>query len=1601
MKHNQILRRGLSILLSLVLCLSLLPATALAEGTATATETADFTTDAEAALALLNAAKTEGAANSEWDPATSTLTLKGVDFTTSAPTAVRLLDGATIVLADGTENTIANVHGLIGDSVGIRANGNITIQGSGTLTVTAGEAEYSSGIYADAGDITISGGTVTATGGEAEYSSGIDADGVTITGGTVTATGGKAATNSRGIDAYTNVTISGGTVTATGGETTHDSWGSNGIDADGVTISGGTVTATGGKAAANSCGIYAYTNVTITGGTLTVTAGTAEQISCGIYGYTNVTITGGTVTATGGEAEYSCGIDSDGVTISGGTVTATGGKAATNSYGIYAINNVTISGGHVTAQTVSTTATTESALNVAPDLSSYTGYRWRTSASGDFTSSADTAYTYRESDTYVEFSQGAAPTTYTVRFNANGGSGEMTDVTDVSGDYTLPTTTTFTAPSGKQFAGWATSASGTVITDTTITVTEDTTLYAVWEDISDTTCDETADFTTDAEAALALLNAAKTEGAANSEWDPATSTLTLKGVDFTTSAATAVRLPDGAKIVLADGTENTIANVHGLIGYSFGIRANGNITIQGSGTLTVTAGTAAQISCGIYADGNVTISGGTVTATGGETTQDSRGSNGINADGVTISGGTVTATGGKAANNSRGIYAYTNVTISGGTVTATGGEATGEESESYGIYGSGYFENNEVIGGNITISGGTVTAKGGTAGKYSYGICSYYGGTTISGGTVNATGGTATGEKSDSYGILANTNIKISGGSVTATGSTATDESFGIFAYDTISISDTAEVTATGGNADLYSDGIYADGAVTISGGTVTATGGEVTDEASESFGIESYDSETIIISGGHVIAQTLAGESATTRMALNAAPNLSGYTGYRWRTSADGNYTVGNFVWNTAPYDTYVEIAQGAAPTTYTVRFNANGGSGEMTAETTTGSYTLPTCTFTAPSGKQFAGWATSADGEVITGTTITVTEDTTLYAVWATDYGVTVNGEKVTSLNKDNVLGNDTVRYDPATNTLYAENLYAASLNVVGNGSTDVVISSTSSAPAVGALTVTGAKDVTVTANSGAPAIYGEANITCTGNVTITNSNGMAVSSPLTVTGATDVTVEGSGVPAIAGNTMITCTGNVTITNSNGMAVSSPLTVDGAKNVTITANSSSAPAIGGNANITCSGDVTISNTGGGKAVAGNLTYQNASGKHSYTVKTGDSLENLTDYATKEAGDTFTATLDAAAVKITVAHVLTYVEAKAATCTEDGNLEHWACTLSCGKLFLDENGTTETTLEAVTIKAGHTADEWHSDSTQHWQVCTVCGEEFNRANHTFIGNTCTVCGYTKPSDGGSSTPTYAPTVTQPENGAVTVSPKAPKKGDTVTITPKPEDGYTVEQILVTDKNGDPVKVTNNGDGTYSFTQPAGKVTVKATFMEDNSMLNFFVDVPAGAYYYDAVLWAAENGITSGVDDTHFAPNSPCTRAQIVTFLWRAAGSPAPKSSEMPFEDVAAGSYYYDAVLWAVENGITKGTSDTTFSPNADCTRAQIVTFLWRSQGSPVADAVNPFTDVAADAYYAGAVLWAVENGVTNGTSDTTFSPNANCTRAQIVTFLYRCLGEE
>ena len=240
----------------------------------------------------------------------------------------------------------------------------------------------------------------------------------------------------------------------------------------------------------------------------------------------------------------------------------------------------------------------------------------------------------------------------------------------------------------------------------------------------------------------------------------------------------------------------------------------------------------------------------------------------------------------------------------------------------------------------------------------------------------------------------------------------------------------------------------------------------------------------------------------------------------------------------------------------------------------------------------------------------------------------------------------------------------------------------------------------------------------------------------------------------------------------------------------------------------------------------------------------------------------------------------------------------------------------------------------------------------------------------------------------------MTVSPESASKGDTVTITVTPDKGYTLESLTVLDKDGKALALTDKGGGKYTFTMPAGKITVKAVFMDDNTMLNFFTDVHAEDYYYDAVLWAAQKGVTGGTSDTLFAPNAGCTRAQAVTFLWRAAGSPEPKSVLLPFADVPAGSYYAKAVAWAVENGITKGVSGTLFAPDATCTRAQIVTFLWRAQQSPASGGANPFVDVRADAYYYDAVLWAVEQGITGGTGNGKFSPDAPCTRAQMVQML-------
>ena len=273
---------------------------------------------------------------------------------------------------------------------------------------------------------------------------------------------------------------------------------------------------------------------------------------------------------------------------------------------------------------------------------------------------------------------------------------------------------------------------------------------------------------------------------------------------------------------------------------------------------------------------------------------------------------------------------------------------------------------------------------------------------------------------------------------------------------------------------------------------------------------------------------------------------------------------------------------------------------------------------------------------------------------------------------------------------------------------------------------------------------------------------------------------------------------------------------------------------------------------------------------------------------------------------------------------------------------------------------------------------------------------------YNGGSSGGSSSyPITIPGKT--ENGSVTVSPKNASAGSTVTITVKPDSGYVLETISVTDKNGNDLKLTDKGGGKYTFTMPASKVEVKATFMEDNSVLNFFYDVPNDAYYYEAIKWAAENGITGGVGNSLFAPNQPCTRAQIVTFLWRAAGSPVVNYLT-PFTDVDEGAYYAEAVRWAASTGIVTGLTETTFGTDSVCTRAQAAAMIYRcaqAQGKGFTGAWMfhlPFTDVPEWAYES--VAWCYMNGVTTGVSETSFAPGNDCTRAQIVTFLWRAFSK-
>ena len=306
--------------------------------------------------------------------------------------------------------------------------------------------------------------------------------------------------------------------------------------------------------------------------------------------------------------------------------------------------------------------------------------------------------------------------------------------------------------------------------------------------------------------------------------------------------------------------------------------------------------------------------------------------------------------------------------------------------------------------------------------------------------------------------------------------------------------------------------------------------------------------------------------------------------------------------------------------------------------------------------------------------------------------------------------------------------------------------------------------------------------------------------------------------------------------------------------------------------------------------------------------------------------------------------------------------------------------------LPTATHSGRYSFDGWYTAASGGAMVTT--NTEFDKNTTVYAHWT-----YTGSSGGSSSGRTYHTIkASSDSNGSISPSERVSvRHGRDQSFTITPDKGYEIAKVLVDGKNVGAAE-------SYTFKNVTKNHTIEAVFMKinDKSMPDTFMDVPNGSYYEKAVDWAVKNGITAGTGDNYFMPDGICTRAQAVTFLWRVAGSPTPKTEVMPFEDVPEGSYYYEAVLWAAENEITVGTSATTFSPELTCSRAHIVSFLWRAAGYPSAGTVNPFTDVPENAYYINAMLWAVKQEITVGTTPSTFSPDEGCTRAQIVTFLYR-----
>ena len=704
-----------------------------------------------------------------------------------------------------------------------------------------------------------------------------------------------------------------------------------------------------------------------------------------------------------------------------------------------------------------------------------------------------------------------------------------------------------------------------------------------------------------------------------------------------------------------------------------------------------------------------------------------------------------------------------------------------------------------------------------------------------------------------------------------------------------------------------------------------------------------------------------ITGVDATMEYRAESETIYTACTGIEIENLSAGNYFVryaedhNHF----ASTDAEVTVAKGAPLADCTITFDGNGGSGSMGPVTVKAgaNYILPECGFTAPADQEFKAWEISGT-EYKVGDSCTVLGDTEIKALWEnsvitpTTYTVTVSND-----------GNGTGTATPSTAAAGTTIILTAMPNEGYHFKEWEVIS--------GGVTIKDNKFLMPNGNVEVKAIFEEDAPPVPTEFTITvktDGNGTASTSHAKAVVGTEIRLTATPKEGYHFKEWQVISGNVTIKDNK---FTMP---DGNVEVKAIFEKDAPPA-------PTEFTITVKTDGNGtasashaKAVVGTEIILTATPKTGYHFKewqviSGGVTIKDDKFLMPSANVDVKAIFEEDAPPAPTEFIVTF----------DGN---------GGTPSVVSMTTTNqklTSLPSASRSGSYSFDGWYTKKNGGTEITT---------DTEFPADTTVYAHWTYTGGGGSSGYSYY-TIKATAGTGGSISPSgnvSVREGRDQTFTITPDKGYAVANVKIDGKSIGAVK-------SYTFENVSRTHTIEVIFMKANGnpQTGVFVDVATGSYYEDAVDWAVENGITQGTDDTHFSPDGICTRAQAVTFLWRAAGSPEPETRAMPFTDVPVGSYYYDAVLWAVENGITKGTSDTTFSPNMTCTRAQIVAFLWRSEKSPAAGTANPFADVKSTAYYAGAVLWAVKENITKGTTSTTFSPNADCTRAQIVTFLWRC----